>query len=114
MDQNAADGVWIVGPTRGAPALERLLKKGATPTVNAAACLAQLARGDGSGHVDAVLLRIPPSDVVSELRLLKEDPWLHDIPVLVLLPAYEDRVVADCTRAGVFQCLVEPLSQELG
>lgn len=113
MDQNAADGVWIVGPAAGAPALERLLKKGATPSANVAACFAQLAQGDGAGHVDAVLLRVPATDVLSELHLLKEDPWLRDVPVLVILPAYDDALVTACTRAGAFQCVVEPVSQEL-
>lgn len=113
MDAAAAHGIWIAGLARGVAPLERLLRAGAVHVANAAACLTQLSEGAHASQLEIVILRVAQDAIVSELGLLKEDPWFSDIPVLVLLPAYDDALMCACLRAGAFQCLVEPISDEL-
>ncbi|MFZ5889682.1 MAG: SpoIIE family protein phosphatase [Myxococcota bacterium] len=110
MDASVARGVWVVGSSSDSSLVGSLLQAGAISVPNAAACLTRVA---GPAYLEIVVLRERVPELLRELELLKEDPWFSQVPVLVLLASYDDALVAACLRAGAFQCLIEPVSEEL-
>lgn len=57
-------------------------------------------------------LNLPGISGVELLRRVKAEPALRDIPVIVLTVSRHDRVIIECSRLGVVNYIVKPLSFE--
>lgn len=57
-------------------------------------------------------LNLPGISGVELLRRAKAEPALRDIPVIVLTVSRHDRVILECSRLGVVNYIVKPLSFE--
>lgn len=57
-------------------------------------------------------LNLPGMSGVEFLRRLKADPVRSEIPVVVLTVSRHDRVILECSRLGVVNYIVKPLSFE--
>lgn len=55
-------------------------------------------------------LNLPGISGVELLRRMKGDPARRDIPVVVLTVSRHDRVILECSRLGVVNYIVKPLS----
>jgi two-component system, response regulator len=65
---------------------------------------------DGLQFVAVFLdLRLPSLDGLPLLRKLRENPRLHDIPVIVMTSSNEDRDIEECQRLAVKAYVTKPV-----
>lgn len=54
-------------------------------------------------------LKLPKVDGLDVLRRIREDPYTHNIPVVVLTSSHEDRDIAECYKLGVNSYITKPV-----
>lgn len=60
------------------------------------------------GYFLFLSMQIPQIDGLEILRVLKSDPELKKIPVMILIPSLEEQPVEQCYRSGCGLCLQKP------
>ncbi|MGC4087063.1 MAG: hypothetical protein QM756_04005 [Polyangiaceae bacterium] len=80
VDQSFASGIWVVGRSDGAPALERLLRWGARDVAEAKYCSSRFAELDGAARIDVLVLRTAVERVLLEFELLKQESLARQRP----------------------------------
>jgi len=73
--------------------------------------LDRASQGDGSDLPDLILmdLRMPQMDGIEAIRLIKADPRLMDIPVIVVTVSDEDISLEDAFEAGAVDFITKPV-----